>query len=55
MVGMPVDEILASSSAMQPSRAPATPRDPYAFIDFVRVGRTDWWSAAKGLLKIAFC
>jgi uncharacterized protein len=55
MVGMPVDEILASSSAMRPSRAPAAPRDPYAFIDLARSGRTDSWSAVKGLLKIAFC
>jgi len=55
MVGMPVDEILASSSALRPSRAPATARDPYAFIDLARRGRTDWWSAAKGLLKIVFC
>jgi uncharacterized protein len=55
MVGMPVDEILASSSAMRPQRAAAAPRDPYAFIDLARIGRTDWWSAAKGLLKIVFC
>jgi uncharacterized protein len=55
MVGMPGDEILASSSAMTPNSAPAAPRDPYAFIDLARIGRTDWWSAAKGLLKIVFC
>jgi hypothetical protein len=55
MVGMPVDEISASSSAMRPRRAPAAPRDPYAFIDLARSGRTDWWSAVKGLLKIVLC
>jgi uncharacterized protein len=55
MVGMPVDEILATSSAMRPHQAPAAPRDPYAFIDLARIGRTDWWSATKGLLKILFC
>jgi uncharacterized protein len=55
MVGMPVDEILASSSAMPARRATAEPRDPYAFIDLARRGRTDWWSAVKGLLKIVLC
>jgi hypothetical protein len=40
---------------MRPSRAPAAPRDPYPFIDLARSGRTDWWSAAKGLLEIVFC
>jgi uncharacterized protein len=54
MVGMPVDEILASSSSMRPTGAPAARRDPYAFIDLARTGRTDRWSAAKGLLKIVF-
>jgi uncharacterized protein len=31
--------------------APRAARDAFAFIDLARLGRTDWWSGTKGLLK----
>lgn len=54
MVAMAADDILDLSAAIKPDGAPSAARDPYTFIDLARVGRTDWWSGVKGLLKLVF-
>lgn len=50
---MAVDDILPLSVATA-SRHPAPDggSDAFAFIDLARLGRTDWWSSLKALLKI---
>jgi uncharacterized protein len=47
-------ELYHDATAAEPAAPPLAPRaarDAFAFIDLAQLGRTDWWSATKGLLK----